>query len=110
MMWAGYLGALVLWYACVTWLPLESFRRLPDPVTVIREWVSPTPTYGVSLFTEAYYKHILYSVYRATAAFLLATVLGGDTGRALAVAADNVFQTQAIPDPEALSRTLLGAL
>ena len=79
-MWAGYLGALVLWYACVTWLPLESFRRLPDPVTVIREWVSPTPTYGVSLFTEAYYKHILYSVYRATAAFLLATVLGVSLG------------------------------
>lgn len=80
MMWSGYLGALVLWYACVTWLPLESFRRLPDPVTVIREWLSPAPIYGVSVFTESYYKHILYSVYRASAAFLLATVLGVSLG------------------------------
>lgn len=80
MMWLGYLGAVALWYACVAWLPLESFRRLPDPVTVVREWLSPEPIYGISIFTEAYYKHILYSVYRAMAAFLLATVLGVSLG------------------------------
>src|SRR5260221_662176 len=50
-MWAGYLGAAALWYACVAWLPLESFRRLPDPVAVLTVWLSPQPTYGISIFT-----------------------------------------------------------
>jgi NitT/TauT family transport system permease protein len=80
MVWVGYLGAAALWYASVKWLPFESFRRMPDPVTVINEWLSPSPTFGVSIFTAAYYKHILYSVYRATAAFCLATLLGVSLG------------------------------
>src|SRR2546427_2658470 len=67
-MWSGYLGAAALWYACVNWVPLESFRRLPDPLAVATEWLSPHPTFGISIFTEAYYKHILYSTWRATAA------------------------------------------
>lgn len=79
-MWLGYLGAAALWYASVKWLPLDAFRRLPDPVTVVKEWLSPDPTYGVSVFTHPYYLHILYSAYRATAAFLLATVLGVPLG------------------------------
>lgn len=80
MMWAGYLGAATLWYASVTWLPMDSFRRLPDPVGVIKEWLSPNPIYGISIFTEPYYKHILYSTYRATAAFFLAVLLGVPLG------------------------------
>src|SRR5437588_6349582 len=80
MMWAGYLGAAALWYACVAWIPLESFRRLPDPVSVVGEWLSPHPTYGISVFTATYYKHILYSTWRATAAFLAATALGVPLG------------------------------
>ena len=79
-MWAGYLGAAALWYACVAWLPLESFRRLPDPVAVLSEWLSPQPTYGISIFTAAYYKHMLYSTWRATAAFVAATLLGVPMG------------------------------
>jgi NitT/TauT family transport system permease protein len=82
-MWAGYLGAAALWYACVAWLPLESFRRLPDPVAVLTEWLSPRPTYGISIFTAAYYKHILYSTWRATAAFVVATALGVPLGIAI---------------------------
>src|SRR6267378_3721831 len=79
-MWAGYLGAAALWYACVAWLPLESFRRLPDPLAVATEWLSPHPTYGISIFTAAYYKHMLYSTWRATAAFAAATLLGVPLG------------------------------
>lgn len=79
-MWIGYFGAAALWYACVKWVPLEAFRRLPDPVTVITEWLSPSPTYGISIFTAPYYKHILYSIYRASAAFVLATLLGVSLG------------------------------
>src|SRR3989475_5944991 len=77
---AGYLGAAALWYACVAWVPLESFRRLPDPVAVVTEWLRPRPTYGISIFTEAYYKPILYSTWRASAAFLAATLLGVPLG------------------------------
>jgi len=80
MMWVGYLGAAALWYASVKWLPLASFRRLPDPVTVITEWLSPSPTFGISVFTRPYYLHILHSTYRATAAFLLAVILGVPLG------------------------------
>jgi NitT/TauT family transport system permease protein len=80
MMWAGYFGAAALWYACVAWVPLESFRRLPDPAAVIAEWFSPSPVYGISIFTENYYKHILYSTYRATTAFLVAILLGVPLG------------------------------
>ncbi len=79
-MWIGYFGAAALWYASVKWLPLESFRRLPDPVAVATEWFSPSPTFGISIFTAPYYKHILYSAYRATTAFFLATLLGVSLG------------------------------
>ena len=80
MMWVGYFGAAALWYASVKWLPIESFRRLPDPMTVVTEWLSPNPTFGISIFTYPYYLHILYSTYRATAAFLLAVLLGVPLG------------------------------
>jgi len=80
MIWVGYIGAAALWYGSVKWLPLDSFRRLPDPITVITEWLSPNPTFGVSIFTHPYYLHILYSTYRATAAFLLAVLLGVPLG------------------------------
>jgi len=80
MIWVGYIGAAALWYGSVKWLPLDSFRRLPDPITVIAEWLSPNPTFGVSAFTHPYYMHILYSTYRATAAFLLAVLLGVPLG------------------------------
>ena len=76
----GYLTAFVLWYASVKWLPIASFTRLPDPVTVMKEWFSPDPAYGISIFTGAYYKHILASTLRAFAAFTLALVLGVPLG------------------------------
>lgn len=76
----GILGFLVLWYACVKWVPLAAFSRLPDPLSVIREWLSLNPSYGISLFTKDYYVHILYSTYRALAAFALAIVLGVPLG------------------------------
>lgn len=79
-MWVGYLGALLAWYGSVKWLPLESFHRMPDPFQVLIEWFNPKPAYGISIFTEEYYKHILYSTYRATSAFLLSVILGVPLG------------------------------
>ena len=76
LMLAGYAITLAVWYASVKWIPLKSFSRMPDPVTVIREWFSAQPAYGISIFTGAYYKHILASTLRAWAAFVLAVGLG----------------------------------
>lgn len=80
LMAAGYIGAIFLWYASVKWLPISSFNRLPDPLSVIREWLSPDPSYGISIFTSDYYVHIWYSTYRAFTAFFLAVLLGVPLG------------------------------
>ena len=58
------------------WSPITAFNRLPDPVAVLREWLSPAPQYGISIFSADYYVHILYSTYRAVTSFLLACLLG----------------------------------
>ncbi len=73
---AGIVASLVLWYALVRWSPFAMFNRLPDPLQVIIEWFNPDPVYGLSIFTESYWIHILYSTYRAYAAFALALILG----------------------------------
>lgn len=80
LMWVGYVCAVAAWYASVKWLPVDSFNRLPDPWTVAVEWFSPDPAFGVSVFTPVYYDHILYSVYRATAAFVFAVAIGVPLG------------------------------
>lgn len=76
----GLGGFLLLWYGAVKWTPIQAFNRLPDPLTVVREWLSPKPSYGISIFTADYYVHILYSTYRALAAFTLAILLGVPLG------------------------------
>lgn len=81
--WLAMLGLgcfLLLWYGAVKWTPIQAFNRLPDPLTVVREWLSPKPSYGISIFTADYYVHILYSTYRALAAFSLAILLGVPLG------------------------------
>ncbi len=79
-LWLGYVITLIAWYGCVKWVPIASFQRLPDPLTVIIEWVSRDPSYGLSLFTKDYYLHIWYSTYRATTSFCLAVLLGVPLG------------------------------
>jgi len=49
---------------------------MPGLTSVVREWLSPNPTYGLSIYTEEYYTHIWVSVWRVARAFFLATVLG----------------------------------
>ncbi|MGI9384061.1 MAG: ABC transporter permease, partial [Methyloligellaceae bacterium] len=46
------------------------------PVEVVVEWFNPDPDYGISVFTEDYYIHIVYSTYRALTSFFLACLLG----------------------------------
>lgn len=80
MMCAGFLGFLAAWYCSVRWLPLESFKRMPNPITVATEWFNPKPVFGISIFVKTYYYHILYSTYRALVAFFLAVGLGVPLG------------------------------
>lgn len=67
---------LSFWYLAVEVWKLPRFREMPGITTVIKEWLSKDPVYGLSLYTEEYYKHIGMSVWRVTQAFFLATVLG----------------------------------
>jgi ABC-type nitrate/sulfonate/bicarbonate transport system permease component len=71
-----------LWYFAVEVWHLPRFRELPGPTSVFKEWFSEDPTYGLSLYTADYYKHIVVSVGRVAKAFVLATVLGVPVGLA----------------------------
>lgn len=68
-----FLGA---WYLAVEVWKLPRFREMPGITTVVKEWLSPDPTYGLSIYTPEYYTHIWMSVWRVTQAFVLATALG----------------------------------
>ena len=72
----GFASFIILWQLASQTFSLPWFSRLPGPVECVVEWLSPNPNYGISVYTESYYIHILYSFYRATSAFLLATLLG----------------------------------
>lgn len=77
---AGLVLFILAWYGMVRWTPFKAFNRLPDPLQVVIEWFSPDPVFGLSVFTKSYWIHILYSTYRAYAAFLLALALGVPLG------------------------------
>jgi ABC-type nitrate/sulfonate/bicarbonate transport system permease component len=67
---------LGFWYLAVELWRVPRFREMPGLTSVVKEWLSPSPTYGLSLYTAEYYQHILVSVWRVAKAFFLATVLG----------------------------------
>ena len=71
------------WYLAVEVWKLPRFEKLPALTVVIREWLNANPTYGLSLFTEEYYKHIWVSVRRVGIAFLMAIGIGVPLGLAL---------------------------
>ncbi len=70
---ALFLGA---WYLFVEIWKVPRFREMPGITGVVKEWLNPDPTYGLSLYTPEYYQHIGMSVWRVTQAFILATLLG----------------------------------
>jgi ABC-type nitrate/sulfonate/bicarbonate transport system permease component len=67
---------LALWYLAVEVWKLPRFREMPGLTAVVKEWLSPSPTYGLSVYIGEYYQHIAMSIWRVFQAFLLATVLG----------------------------------
>lgn len=68
------------WFLAVDVLKLPRFAKLPELREVVLEWVSSDPTYGISIFTSEYYKHITVSLVRIGVAFLSATALGVPLG------------------------------
>ena len=76
LMLIGFALFLGFWYLAVEVWKLPRFREMPGLTAVVKEWLSPNPTYGLSLYTEEYYQHILVSIWRVAKAFFLATVLG----------------------------------
>jgi ABC-type nitrate/sulfonate/bicarbonate transport system permease component len=71
---------LITWYVLTAVLKLPRFRMLPNPLSVVKEWVSFHPVSERSIFTLAYYLDVAYSVARVLTAFSLATLLGVSLG------------------------------
>lgn len=76
----GIVGFILLWYLTTERFKLPWFNKLPGPLAVFREWVSPDPAYGISIYSPEYYQHIFKSIWRVVQAFLLATFLGVPIG------------------------------
>lgn len=72
----GFVTFIALWHLLVVTFSVPWFNRLSGPVECFVEWLSPDPYYGVSIYTQEYYTHIIYSTYRATLSFILATIFG----------------------------------
>jgi len=76
---AGFALFFGVWYLLTT-LGVWRFAKLPSPVAVVAEWLSPEPTFNISIFTPDYYNHIWASTRRVLIAFTLATALGVPLG------------------------------
>jgi NitT/TauT family transport system permease protein len=76
------------------------FGRVPGPLASFREWTSPHPAFGVSLYTAEYYQHIGLSVWRVFQAFCLASCLGVPVG--LFMGWKKVFRDYSFPLLEVL--------
>lgn len=76
LMLVGFALFLGAWYLAVEVWKVPRFREMPGITGVVKEWLSPSPTYGLSIYTGEYYQHIAMSVWRVAQAFFLATVLG----------------------------------
>lgn len=77
---AGMMLFLVLWYVLTAVLDLPRFKLLPNPISVLKEWISFEPVSGRSIFTNEFYLDMGYSIARTLVAFSLATVLGVSLG------------------------------
>jgi NitT/TauT family transport system permease protein len=71
---------LITWYVLTAVLKLPRFKMLPNPISVVKEWISFTPLSGRSIFTAGYYLDMAYSIARVLIAFSLATALGVSLG------------------------------
>jgi ABC-type nitrate/sulfonate/bicarbonate transport system permease component/CRP-like cAMP-binding protein len=80
LMLIGFALVLGFWYLTVEVWKLPRFREMPGLTSVVKEWLSPEPVYGLSIYTAEYYQHIWMSIWRVAQAFFLATLLGVSFG------------------------------
>jgi len=80
LMLVGFALFLGFWYFAVEIWKLPRFREMPGLTAVVKEWLAPSPTYGLSVYIGEYYQHIAMSVWRVAQAFFLATALGVPVG------------------------------
>lgn len=80
LMFVGFALLLGFWYLAVEVWKLPRFEQMPGLTSVVKEWVSKDPVYGLSIYTPEYYQHIWASCRRIGIAFFLATVLGVPLG------------------------------
>jgi NitT/TauT family transport system permease protein len=80
LMLLGFALFFAFWYLTVEVWKLPRFVQMPGPTAVISEWLSPDPTYGLSIYSPEYYQHIWVSLRRVSIAFLLATATGVPLG------------------------------
>lgn len=88
------LWIFIYWLLCEA-LKLPRFVKIPGPVTVFSEWLSPHPNQGISIFTPEYYWHIYVSCRRVFIAFALATGIGVPVG--LLMGWSRVFREYSFP-------------
>lgn len=79
---------------------LPRFNKLPGPVEVITEWLNPDPLWGISIFSDVYYEHVLVSCRRILIAFTIATGVGVPLG--LFMGWSKVFRDYSFPILETL--------
>ncbi len=96
----GIFGFLLFYYLSTEAWELPRFEKLPGPVAVLKEWFSPDPMWGISLYTPDYYLHVWASVRRVGIALLIATGLGVPLG--LLMGWSKVFKDYTFPILEIL--------
>ncbi|HWK00750.1 MAG TPA: ABC transporter permease [Xanthobacteraceae bacterium] len=80
LMLLGFALMIGFWWLSVEVWKLPRFAGMPGPTVVLREWLSPNPEFGLSIYTPEYYIHILTSLQRVLIAFALATLIGVPLG------------------------------
>jgi NitT/TauT family transport system permease protein len=80
LMLLGFALMIAFWWLSVEVWKLPRFAGMPGPTVVVREWLSPNPAFGLSIYTPEYYVHILTSLQRVLIAFALATLIGVPLG------------------------------
>ncbi len=80
LMLLGFGLFFAFWYLTVEVWKLPRFSQMPGPTTIISEWLSRDPTYGLSIYSPEYYQHIWVSWRRVSIAFVLATATGVPLG------------------------------
>lgn len=96
----GLFFSLLLWFLVTEYFKLPRFEKLPGPLVVWKEFTSHDPSFGTSIYTIEYYKHIMWSTLRILIAFGIATTLGVPIG--LFMGWNKVFKDYSFPILELL--------